>query len=235
MRDKIERKKIKRQVNKDKFSKSLKSQLKKKYEDVDEKEIEKRKKIINLLTVAGILLFLVIAFWAYKNGYFKDKTKLSNLLLRLGPAGPIIFILLQIVQVVIPIIPGGISNLIGVLVFGPLMGFIYNYIGIVIGSIINFFLARFYGQSFVRAFVKEKTYNKYIGWLNQGKKFDIFFTLAIFSPIAPDDFLCMLAGLTNMSFRKFLIIILVGKPPTLFIYTFFLKEAMEFFQRIMIK
>ncbi len=235
MRDKIERKKIKRQVNKDKFSKSLKSQLKKRYEDVDEKEIEKRKKIINLLTVAGILLFLFIAFWAYKNGYFKDKTKLSNLLLRLGPAGPIIFILLQIVQVVIPIIPGGISNLIGVLVFGPLMGFIYNYIGIVIGSIINFFLARFYGQSFVRAFVKEKTYNKYIGWLNQGKKFDIFFTLAIFSPIAPDDFLCMLAGLTNMSFRKFLIIILVGKPPTLFIYTFFLKEAMEFFQRIMIK
>ena len=235
MRDKIERKKIKRQVNKDKFSKSLKSQLKKRYEDVDEKEIEKRKKIINLLTVAGILLFLFIAFWAYKNGYFKDKTKLSNLLLRLGPAGPIIFILLQIVQVVIPIIPGGISNLIGVLVFGPLMGFIYNYIGIVIGSIINFFLARFYGQSFVRAFVKEKTYNKYIGWLNQDKKFDIFFTLAIFSPIAPDDFLCMLAGLTNMSFRKFLIIILVGKPPTLFIYTFFLKEAMEFFQRIMIK
>lgn len=235
MIEKIERKKEKRQINKEKFSEDLKDQLKEKYENIDEKEIERRKKIINLLTLAGILLFLLIAFWAYRHGYFRDKTKLSNLLLRLGPWGPIIFILLQIVQVVIPIIPGGISNLIGVLVFGPLMGFIYNYIGIVIGSIINFFLARFYGQSFVRVFVKEKTYNKYIGWLNQGKKFDVFFALAIVSPIAPDDFLCMLAGLTNMSFKRFLIIILLGKPPTLFIYTFFLKEAMEFFQRIMMR
>ena len=35
-------------------------------------------------------------------------------------------------------------------------------------------------------------------------KFDTFFMLAIFLPCAPDDLLCMLAGLTHMSLKKIL-------------------------------
>ena len=50
------------------------------------------------------------------------------------------FILFQIIQCVIPIIPGGFGCVIGVAVFGPVYGFIYNYISICMGSIINFFL-----------------------------------------------------------------------------------------------
>ena len=61
--------------------------------------------------------------------------------------GPIIFMLLQILQVVIPIIPGGISSAAGVLIFGPYLGFVYNYVGISIGSVIIFLLGRRYGKT----------------------------------------------------------------------------------------
>nr|WP_263848867.1 hypothetical protein [Lacticaseibacillus thailandensis] len=38
-------------------------------------------------------------------------------------------------------------------------------------------------------------------------------------PVAPDDFLCMLAGLTKMSLRKFVWIIVLCKPWTILAYS----------------
>ena len=61
---------------------------------------------------------------------------------RFGMIGALIFVLIQIVQVVFPIIPGGISCLAGVLLFGAVPGFFYNYIGICVGSCIAFGIAR---------------------------------------------------------------------------------------------
>ncbi len=133
--------------------------------------------------------------------------------------GPIIFILIQILQVVIPIIPGGISTAAGVLIFGPYAGFIYNYVGICIGSIIIFLLGRRYGKPFILSMISDKTYNKYIGWLDNQNRFEKLFALAIFLPVAPDDALCLMAGLTNISVKKFTWIILLAKPLSIFLYS----------------
>ena len=46
-----------------------------------------------------------------------------------GLIGGLVFVFIQIEQVVIPIIPGGISCLAGVVLFGAGMGFLYNYVG----------------------------------------------------------------------------------------------------------
>lgn len=142
------------------------------------------------------------------------------------------FILIQMVQVVVPIIPGGITCAVGVVIFGPWYGLLYNYIGIVVGSGINFYLARRYGQCLVKFFVKEETYDKYITWLDKGKKFDKFFALAIFFPCAPDDVLCMIAGLTKMSWKKFSAIILLGKPASIAAYSMALIYAGGFLGKL---
>ena len=42
------------------------------------------------------------------------------------------------------------------------------------------------------------------------------FAAAIFFPVAPDDLLCYLAGLTEMRLGKFVLIILLGKPLSIF-------------------
>lgn len=145
---------------------------------------------------------------------------------------PVTFILIQMVQVVVPIIPGGITCAVGVVIFGPWYGLLYNYIGIVVGSGINFYLARRYGQCLVKFFVKEETYDKYITWLDKGKKFDKFFALAIFFPCAPDDVLCMIAGLTKMSWKKFSAIILLGKPASIAAYSMALIYAGGFLGKL---
>ena len=45
------------------------------------------------------------------------------------------------------------------------------------------------------------------------------FALAIFLPVAPDDALCLMAGLTNMSVKRYTLIILIAKPLSIFLYS----------------
>ncbi|MBO0450164.1 TVP38/TMEM64 family protein [Enterococcus sp. MJM12] len=177
------------------------------------------RKIINTISVIGILVSIALTIYFINLGVFKDINALRGLVGDSIILGPIIFILLQILQVVIPIIPGGISSAAGVLIFGPFAGFVYNYVGICIGSIIIFLLGRRYGKPFILSMISDKTYNKYIGWLDNQSRFEKLFALAIFLPVAPDDALCLMAGLTNISVKKYVWIILLAKPLSIFLYS----------------
>lgn len=186
---------------------------------------EKTRKLLNIATVISLSVIIVLTIYGVKTGLLTDREQLELLVKKSGVWGPLLFITIQMVQVVLPIIPGGITCGAGVVIFGAWHGLLYNYIGIVAGSMINFYLARRYGQCFVRYFVKEETYEKYIGWLEKGKKFDKFFAFAIFFPCAPDDVLCLIAGLTRMTWQKFAAIILLGKPASIAMYSLALVYA----------
>ncbi len=169
-------------------------------------------RMMNIATAVGMGLTAACIIWGFQQGIFTSREALERFLNSCGIWAPVLFVVFQAVQVVVPVLPGGIGCLVGVLVFGPVWGFVYNYIGICIGSAGAFYLARRYGQSFVRMITKPATYEKYCGWLEKGNRFDKWFAAAIFLPVAPDDFLCFLAGLTRMSAKKFTGIILLGKP-----------------------
>lgn len=78
---------------------------------------------------------------------------------------------------------------------------------------------------------KKKDYDKYLKYTYDQNKFDTFFMLAIFLPCAPDDLLCMLAGLTHMSLKKFVWIILLGKPLSLMAYSYGLTQLFQIIER----
>jgi uncharacterized membrane protein YdjX (TVP38/TMEM64 family) len=177
------------------------------------------RRIINTISIIGLGLSIALTIYFINLGVFKDINALRGLVGNSVILGPIIFILLQILQVVIPIIPGGISSAAGVLIFGPYLGFVYNYVGICIGSVIIFLLGRRYGKPFILSMISDKTYDKYIGWLDNQSRFEKLFALAIFLPVAPDDALCLMAGLTNISVKKFTLIILLAKPLSIFLYS----------------
>lgn len=63
--------------------------------------------------------------------------------------------------------------------------------------------------------------------VTEHKNFTKYFAIAIFLPLAPDDFLCYLAGTTKMKLRHFTIIILLGKPFAIAMYTFGLDFIMR--------
>ena len=190
-------------------------------------------KIINWSSIIGALATLAFCIWAYFSGILQSKETLSAFILQAGIFGPPLFILLQILQTVVPIIPGALTSVAGVFIYGHIIGTIYNYIGIVIGCAIIFQLARMYGPKFVQSMVSQKTYDKYINWLNEGKRFDRFFIFMMIWPISPADFLCMLAGLTNMTFKRYMTITILCTPITLVIYTYGLTYIIDYFWQMM--
>ena len=177
------------------------------------------RRIINFISLIGMAFSVALTVYFFSIGLFDDLNALQSIVGDKIILGPIIFILIQILQVVVPVIPGGVSTAAGVLLFGPVAGFFYNYIGIVIGSMIVFLLGRRYGKPFVLSLINEKTYDKYITWFDNQGRFNKLFAIAIFFPFAPDDALCLIAGLTNMSLKTFSWIILLGKPASIFVYS----------------
>lgn len=181
----------------------------------------------NYITIIGILITIAFTIYGFQTGILTSQQQMELFLSQAGIFAPLIFIIIQIVQCVIPIIPGGISCLIGVVVFGPIYGFLYNYIGICIGSIINFLIAKEYGKDMILKLISEQSYEKYVSWIEKGKTFDKLFALAILLPCAPDDVLCLIAGLTPMSLKKFVLIILTCKPITIAAYSIGLSKIFE--------
>ena len=163
----------------------------------------------NRLTIIGTAILLLLLGAGLQSGIFSSREAMEQFLRQTGVLAPLCFLLLQTIQVVIPVVPGGVSCIIGVAMFA----------GMVTGSVISFLLARHYGQTFLLKFVSEETFQKYISWTEKGKKFDIFFLLALILPGMPDDLLCLIAGLTSMSMKKYLVFTLLGRPFSLLAYS----------------
>ena len=189
-------------------------------------EKQKTAVYLNLCTLIGLIGLGWFIWYGIRHQLFVSADALKAFLSQFGLFAPALFIVIQMVQVVIPILPGAVGCLGGVLIFGPVWGFVYNYVGISLGSILAFLLSKRYGRPFVRQMVGEKNYEKYIGWLEKGKAFDKAFAVAIFLPVAPDDLLCYIAGLTPMSLKKFAAIIFLGKPGSIFLYSLGLTGIM---------
>lgn len=181
--------------------------------------MQKAVKLLNIIAVVLTAALVAFGIFGWQQGWFRDLESMRAFVAGAGPLGPLVFLLLQIAQVVLPFIPGGVTLTTGVLAFGPWFGFLLNYVGVVAGSVINFYMARRYGHRLVLHLVDEKTWQKYIGRLDNSRGFTRFFAWAILLPFFPDDTLCLLAGLTNMRADLFTVILLAGKPPIIALYS----------------
>ena len=74
----------------------------------------------------GFAVCLLVALWGWQTGVLTSQERLQALVARCGMAGALLFTVFQAVQVVVPILPGGLGCLAGVLLFGPVWGFVYN-------------------------------------------------------------------------------------------------------------
>ena len=177
------------------------------------------KTALQVVSFTGFALCLLVALWGWQTGVLTSQERLQALVASCGMAGTLLFTVFQAVQVVVPILPGGLGCLAGVLLFGPVWGFVYNYVGICIGSLMAFAVARNCGKPLLGLLFSEKTIQRYSHWTEEKGRFARLFALAIFLPVAPDDFLCYLAGTTEMSWGRYTAIILLCKPFAIALYS----------------
>ena len=180
-----------------------------------------------LLSFAGLLLCAAAAVWGYKSGSFRSAETFQEFVKGFSGTGAAVFILIQMIQVVFPILPGGISCLAGVLLYGPWMGFVYNYVGICAGSMAAFGIARNLGRAAFESRFSPGQIQKFEAWTEQNRRFLKLFSAAIFFPVAPDDLLCYLAGTTSMTWKQFICVILLGKPFSIALYSLGLTKLFQ--------
>ncbi len=144
---------------------------------------------------------------------------LKQLILDTKQWGIMVFLLLTVFQVVVLPIPAIITVLIGVAIYGPVWSFVLSTLGTLIGSFICFVLGRIFGKKLITWMVgKEKT-EKYSTMLNEKGRFA--FALMLLFPCFPDDILCLVAGISSMSYRYFIIITCLTRPVMIAFYSFF--------------
>lgn len=169
----------------------------------------KRVRIIIVLVFVILLVLFLKELFAQK---FTSVEEFQEYMDRFGIWGPLVLTLFQAFQVVVPVLPGYLGCAAGAVAFGPVVGFTCNYIGISIGSIIAYYVARKYGIDIVLSMFSEKMYDKWSKRIEKSKSYDWFLFLATVLPLFPDDFLCYFSGLIRMSAKKFIWIIIIGKP-----------------------
>ncbi len=176
-------------------------------------------KVMQITSVFGFIISIILVIIGWRQGLFTSPEAMSEFVGKLGPTGILAFVVFQAVQVVIPILPGSLGCLAGVMMYGPLQGFILNYTGICVGSLATFGIAKSCGRPLMYKLFSQKLIDKYDHWTSEKGLFTKLFAVAIFLPVAPDDFLCYLAGTTKMSWKVFTAIILLGKPAAIALYS----------------
>lgn len=83
-----------------------------------------------------------------------------------------------------------------------------------------FFLARKYGIGIVLMMFPQKQYEKWSRIVEKSKCYECFLFIATLLPLFPDDFLCYFSGLMKMDHKKFIWIIILGKPWCILVYSY---------------
>ena len=175
--------------------------------------------IVLMCSLLAVSVFILVKGWL--GGHFSSIETLRQYIDSFGIWGPIVLTLIQALQVILPVLPGFLGCIVGAALWGPVVGFLVNYIGISSGSISAYFLARWFGLQLVNKMVNMKKYEKYIERINKSKSYTTVLFLAILLPLAPDDFLCYFSGLIDMKPKKFITIIAVAKPWCILFYSIF--------------
>ena len=186
-------------------------------------EVLKRWAIAAMLAVcAGICVWLLKA---YMDGKFDSVETLRQYISGFGIMAPFILMVIQMAQVVVPVLPGALGCAAGAVLFGMMGGFWCNYIGISAGSMAAFLLARRYGSGLVAKMFPEKKYEKLSSWAAESRFYTAVLFLVMLLPLFPDVYFCYITGVTKMSSRKFAAIIVLGKPWCILAYSILFSVA----------
>jgi uncharacterized membrane protein YdjX (TVP38/TMEM64 family) len=142
---------------------------------------------------------------------YADKLFLKATLREWGVLAPVIFILLQALQVILSPIPGEATGILGGYLFGQWLGLVYSSIGLTLGSIGAFALGRWLGAHYVKKFVSAETWSR-LGFIVEAEGAVLCFILYLI-PGLPKDIACYLFGISPMPLWVFTLVSGLGRIP----------------------
>ena len=162
--------------------------------------------ILGTITLAGG----VYLAWPFLSD-FSDPERVERLVEEAGAFGPLVFIGIQVLQVLIAPIPGQVAGLAGGYLFGTIPGIAYTMVGSLIGFTLAFLLTRKLGRRFVERHVRAETLRRFDFLTTRSGALVLF--LIFLLPAFPDDVMAFIAGLSAMRLRTFILVSIIGRLP----------------------
>jgi uncharacterized membrane protein YdjX (TVP38/TMEM64 family) len=182
----------------------------------------------SILVSLGILAMLgYVYLWPYLQPYYaviSDKEKVSALFKAAGAWTPIVFILLEAVQVVTILWPVPLE-IAGGFIFGLPLGFFYSTVGLALGAMLAFLLGRWLEHTYLRRLIDPEKLQRFRKVMKREGALTAFIIYLV--PGVPKDFVNYILGFTSMSLKFFVVAVTLFRLPSTFLMSLQGAEAAQ--------
>lgn len=181
-------------------------------------KIDTKTKVIRSV-IFGLIVLLMITLTIYLFPKFMDlrfeenRQELKSYIDSLGFWGWLLAVGVQVLQVVIAILPGEPIEIAMGMIYGPIIGMLTCLLGIVIGTLIIYMMAKMIGVKFIGLFVNPDKFSEF-RFINSAKKKDTLVFTLFFIPGTPKDVLTYFAPFIKMPMLRFIFIATFARIPS---------------------
>lgn len=174
----------------------------------------KKYRFLILAASIAVIVGLTLALWQPMINFMEDPDSLAIWIDHAGIWGPIIFMLLNTLQVLLAIIPGGPFEVAAGALFGPWIGTLMCDLAMSAGGVITFLFVRKFGIKFIELFTTREKIES-VKFLHSNKKSTTLLFLFFLLPGTPKDLMCYVVGLTDIKLSTWILINVVGRFPAI--------------------
>lgn len=181
------------------------------------KKLQTLVSVLKLLILCGIVIGVPIyVYFSYPEliDRFKSLEEINKLLIQYKTASIFLYIGLQIFQIIVSVLPGQALQFAAGYAYHFWLGFLFSAIGIAIGTVITFYLARFLGKDALHIIFGEEKFTKFVHTLNSKRSYLVLFVIFLI-PGIPKDLFTYAAGVSEIRILPFLALSLVGRTPAM--------------------
>jgi len=190
------------------------------------------KQLSKTISIAGIVAFLIICAtitviaWPYMKGFINTPDAFPAFVQQNGLISILVYVALQVLQVVVAIIPGEFLEIAAGVAFGWFWGLLIAELGIALGTLIIFAVFRKLGKPLIHSMLGENKLAK-LDRLNAHPKRDAIVFLIFLIPGLPKDLLTYAAAFFDMTVWRFLLLTLIARIPSIITSTIAGKSIIQ--------
>ena len=169
----------------------------------------------------AICLWLAAGRWHEWGTFLKGLSEedIQAWLDRYSALGPLPGILLPLAEALLPFLPLVVFVFANAMAYGTLAGFLYSWIGVCLGALLVFLLARWFGRRYGdRIRRRHPKTERFFTWVEH-RGFAPIFLLSCF-PFTPSVLVNVSSGFSKMPLHTFMTAIMLGKAVMIFILSY---------------
>ncbi|GAA0548016.1 TVP38/TMEM64 family protein [Chitinophaga japonensis] len=180
-----------------------------------------------IIAMLGLCYWLIPPFQeAVKEAFevltSKDRQRINDWVSQFGLLGPLILVVLMMVQMFLFVVPNVLVMLVAITCYGPVWGSLISLVGVFASSSLGYMIGRFLGPSIVNKFISVKTQEKIRGFI---KAYGVPAIAITRLSSLSNDSLSFVAGILKMSYWKYILATLAGITPLVVLLAIYGKNG----------